>query len=134
MIILDASVVLKWILGDEKDGAKATSYKEGHVSVEETVAVPSLFFYEIANVLATKTHLSTKDAADAFSLIWNFDLEVFSLGLDEFLEGISLSRKYGITLYDAAYVQLARKLGCPFVTADRRLSEKVKGLRGVRML
>ena len=134
MIILDASVVLKWILGDEKDEEKAKYYKEGHVTGEETVAVHSLFFYEIANVLVTKTRLSTKDAADAFSLIWNFDLEVFSLGLDEFLEGISLSRKYGITLYDAAYIGLARKLGCSFVTADRRLYEKVKKLGEVRIL
>jgi predicted nucleic acid-binding protein len=98
------------------------------------VAVPSLFFYEIANVLATKTRLSAKDAAEAFSLIWNFDLETFSLGLDEFLEGIILSRQYGITLYDAAYIVLARKLGCPFVTADGRLYKKVKGLKEVRIL
>ncbi len=74
-----------------------------------------------------------QDAAEAFSLIWNFDLEVFSLGLDEFLEGITLSRQYGITLYDAAYVVLARKLGCPFVTSDRSLYKKLKGLGELRI-
>jgi len=95
MIVLDASVALKWIFGDEEGGEKARRCREGHVTGEETVAVHSLFFYEIANVLATKTRLSTKGAVEAFSLIWNFDLEVFSLGLDEFLEGIVLSRQYG---------------------------------------
>ncbi|MGZ3514972.1 MAG: type II toxin-antitoxin system VapC family toxin [Thermodesulfobacteriota bacterium] len=134
MIVLDASVVLKWILGSEEDEEKAKHYQEGHIAGEEVVAVPSLFFYEIANVLSTKTKLSARDAADAFSLIWNFDLEVFSFGLDEFLEGITLSRKHRITLYDAAYIGLARKLGCPFVTADRRLYEKVRGMREVRIL
>jgi predicted nucleic acid-binding protein len=134
MIVLDASVVLKWIFGDEEGGEKAKPYREGHVTGEETVAVHSLFFYEIANVLATKTGLSTKDAGEAFSLMWNFDLEVFGLGLDEFLEGITLSRQYGITVYDAAYVGLARKLGCLFVTADRRLHKKIKGLSGVMIL
>jgi len=134
MIVLDASVALKWIFGDEEGGEKAKLYREGHVTGEEPVAVHSLFFYEIANVLATKTGLSTKDAGEAFSLLWNFDLEVFDLGLDEFLEGITLSRQYGITVYDAAYVGLARRLGCLFVTADRRLYKKIKGLRGVMIL
>ncbi len=134
MIVLDASVVLKWIFGGEEDEEKAKHYQKGHIAEEEVVAVPNLLFYEIANVLAIKTRLSAKDAAEAFSLIWNFDLEVFSFGLDEFLEGITLSRKYGITLYDAAYIGLARKLGCPFVTADRRLYEKARGLREVKIL
>jgi len=134
MIVLDASVALKWIFGEEEGGEKARLYKEGHVTGRETVAVHSLFFYEIANVLATKTRLSTKDAAEAFSLIWNFDLEVFRLGLDEFLEGIVLSRRYGITLYDAASIVLARKLGCPFVTADRGLYTKTKGLKEVKIV
>jgi predicted nucleic acid-binding protein len=134
MIVLDASVALKWIFGDEEGGEKARLHKEGHMTGEETVAVHSLFFYEIANVLATKTRLSTKDAAEAFSLVWNFDLEVFSFGLDEFLEGIILSRQYGITLYDAAYIVLAKKMGCPFITADKILYKKVKGLKEVRIL
>ena len=134
MIVLDASVALKWIFGDEEGGEKAKVYREGHVTGEETVAVHSLFFYEIANVLATKTRLSTKDSAEAFSLMWDFDLEVFSLGLDEFLEGIILSRQYGITLSDATYIVLAQKMGCPFITADKILYKKVKGLKEVRML
>ena len=134
MIVLDASVALKWILGEEEGGEEARLYKEGHITGKEPVAVPGLFFYEIANVLATKTRLNTKNAAEAFSLIWNFDLEVFSLGLDEFLEGIILSRQCEITLYDSAYVVLARKLGCPFVTSDRGLYEKVKRLKGLKLL
>jgi predicted nucleic acid-binding protein len=134
MIVLDASVALKWIFEEEEGGKEARLYKEGHVTGKEPVAVPSLFFYEIANVLATKTSLSTKDAAEAFSLIWNFDVEVFSLGFDEFLEGMILSRQCGITLYDAAYVVLARKLGCPFVTSDRRLYERMKRLKGLKLV
>jgi len=134
MIVLDASVVLKWIFEEEEGGKEARLYKEGHVTGKEPVAVHSLFFYEIANVLATKTRLSAKDAADAFSLIWNFDLEVFSLSFDEFLEGMILSRQCGITLYDAAHVVLARKLGCPFVTSDRRLYERIKRLKGLKLV
>jgi len=40
MIVLDASVALKWIFGDEEGGEKAGPYKEGHVTGEETVQSP----------------------------------------------------------------------------------------------
>ncbi len=40
--------------------------------------------------------------------------------------------KAGITLYDAAYIVLARKSGCPFVTSDRSLYKKVKKLKELR--
>jgi len=134
MIVLDASVTLKWIFSGEDKDEEARICRDRHVSGEETVAVPDLFFYEIANVLATKTKLIGKDAVEAFSLIWKFDFEVFSFGLDEFSEGIGLSKRYGISLYDAAYIELARKLKCSFVTADRKLFEKVMNIKYISFL
>ena len=62
------------------------------------------------------------------------DFDIFNFGLEEFLAGITLSRRYRITLYDAAYISLAKRLKCPFVTADKRLYEKVKELKGVKLL
>jgi predicted nucleic acid-binding protein len=134
MIVCDASVVLKWIFGEERGGDRADRLKEGHVAGSEIIAVPDLLFYEIANVLATKTRLSDAAANEAFSLLWDFQLERFDLGLEEFMGGLALSRKYKITFYDAAYIELARKLKCAFVTADRRLYEKTKTLKLVDLL
>ena len=134
MIVLDASVVLKWIFDDEDGGERATSLKDAHVAGHEIVAAPDLLFYEIGNVLATKTRLSEAAIAEAFSLLWDFSLERFDLGLEEFQSGLVLSRKYKITLYDAAYVELSRRLKCTFVTADRKLYEKVKSIKSVELL
>ena len=134
MILLDASVVFKWIFRDEDGEGNARLYRDRHISGEEIVAVPDLFFYGIANVLATKTTLNKNDIVDAFSLIWKFDFEIFSFGLEEFLTGINLSKRYGITLYDAAYICLAQKLKFHLVTADRRLYEKVEGLKEIILL
>lgn len=133
-MVLDASVVLKWIFKDEEKEEKAKLYREKHISGEEIVAVHNLFFYEIANVLTTKTNLSSKDIADAFSFLWNFDFKVFNFGIDEFLAGIALSRQYNITFYDAAYISLAKRLKCSFITADKKLYEKIKELEGARLL
>jgi predicted nucleic acid-binding protein len=133
MIVLDASVILKWIFPDEPDRVKSLQYKEAHVKGVEIVAVPDLLFYEIANVLTTKTTIETREISEVFSLIWQLELEVFSFALEEFSNGINLSRKFKITFYDSAYIELARALKCSFVTADKKLYEKVKSLHAVRV-
>ena len=81
MIVLDASVALKWVFAEETGRDQARLYRERHVSGENPGAVPELFFYEIANVLATKTTLASEAAKEAFSLLWDFDLEIFALDL-----------------------------------------------------
>ena len=134
MIVLDASVVLKWIFDDEDGGEQTTMLKDAHVAGHEIVAVPDLLFYEIGNILATKTRLSEAAIAEAFSLLWEFSLERFDLGLEEFQDSLALSRKYKITLYDAAYVELSRRLKCTFVTADKKLYEKIKSIKTVELL
>jgi predicted nucleic acid-binding protein len=134
MIVLDASVVLKWIFDDEEGGQQAARLKDAHVSEHEIIAVPDLLFYEIGNVLATKTRLSEAAMAEAFTLLWDFSLERFDLGLEEFHGGLALSRKHKITLYDAAYIELSRRLKCTFVTADRKLYKKVKSIKTVELL
>jgi predicted nucleic acid-binding protein len=134
MIVCDASVILKWIFDEEAGSDHAGRLKDGHVEGSEIIAVPDLLFYEVANVLATKTRLDDTAVHEAFSLLWHFQLERFDFGLEEFLAGLSLSRKYKITLYDAAYIELARRLKCAFVTADKKLYEKIKSIKSVGLL
>jgi predicted nucleic acid-binding protein len=134
MIVLDASVVLKWVFSEEQGSERADRLKSDHVDGTNVVAVPDLLFYEIANVLATKTRLSEKDCREALSLLWYFDLERFELGLQEFLGSVSLAKRYKITLYDAVYIELAQRLKCVVITADKRLHERVKSLKIVELL
>src|SRR3990172_2968501 len=134
MIVCDASVILKWMFDDEAGGDRAGRLKESHVEGTEIIAVPDLLFYEVANVLATKTRLNEAAVNETFSLLWDFQLERFDFGLEEFMGGLALSRKYKITLYDAAYVELSRRLKCAFVTADGKLYEKTKNIKTVELL
>ena len=134
MIVLDASVILKWIFDDEAGVEPAARWKDAHVSGHEIVAVPDLLFYEIGNVLTTKTRLSEAAIAEAFTLLWDFSLERFDLGSEEFQGCLVLSSKYRITLYDAAYIELSRWLKGTFVTADKKLYGKVKSIGSVELL
>jgi predicted nucleic acid-binding protein len=127
MIVLDSSVALKWIFADEEGAEHAERIRAEHVSGKNEIAVPSLFFYEIANVLATKVKLSAEEALEAFELISAFEFDVHELDSTEYLEVMSFAMKQKVSVYDASYHVLASRLGCQFLTADRKFWEKVKG-------
>ena len=126
MIVLDSSVALKWIFADENGVEHAVRVRDDHISGKCEIAVPTLFFYEIANVLATKVKLSHAEAQEAFELINAFEFNVLELDSLEYLEAMALADKHKVSVYDASYHVLADRLGCRFLTADRKFWEKVK--------
>lgn len=133
MTVLDASIILKLIF-EERDTPLALQLREKHITGEEKIATPELLYYELANVLATKVLLSVKDASAALAEIFSLEFETFTLGEEEFLASISVSRKHKISIYDASYVILAERLNCDFVTADVKLFRKTKEMKFVRLL
>jgi predicted nucleic acid-binding protein len=134
MIVLDSSVALKWIFADEEGTEHAVRVRDDHISGKNEIAVPTLFFYEIANVLATKVTLSAEEAVEAFKLISAFEFNVFELDNIEYMEAMSLAMKHRISVYDASYHVLAGRLGCCFLTADRKFQEKMKGMGVAELL
>jgi len=134
MIVLDSSVALKWIFADEDGAEHANRVRDEHISGINEIAVPTLFFYEISNVLATKVKLSAEEALAAFELMSAFEFDVHDLDNSEFMEAMNLAMKQKVSVYDATYHVLASRLGCPFLTADRKFAEKVKSLGVVELL
>lgn len=126
MIVLDSSVALKWFFADEDGVEHALRVRDDHISGKNEIAVPTLFFYEIANVLATKVKLSPEDAQEAFELISAFEFNVLELDSLEYLEAMALADKHKVSVYDASYHVLADRFGCRFLTADRKFWEKMK--------
>ena len=134
MIVLDSSVALKWIFADEVGAAHAVRVRDDHVSGTNEIAVPSLFFYEIADVLATKVKLSPVETLEAFELVSAFEFNVHELDNPAYLDAMTLAMKHKISVYAASYHVLASRLGCRFLTADRKFWEKVKGLGVAELL
>ena len=134
MIVLDSSVALKWIFANEDGAEHAKRVRDEHISGINEIAVPTLFFYEIANVLATKVKLSAEEALAAFELMSAFEFDVHDLDNSEYIEAMNLAMKQKVSVYDASYHVLASRLGCPFLTADRKFAEKVKSLGVVELL
>ena len=134
MIVLDSSVALKWIFANEEGTEHAVRVRNNHIYGKNEIAVPALFFYEIANVLATKVNLSNEEAQEAFKLVSAFELDVHELDSFEYLEAMILANNHKVSVYDASYHVLASRLGCSFLTADRKFWEKVKGMGVAELL
>ncbi|MDI6891931.1 MAG: type II toxin-antitoxin system VapC family toxin [Actinomycetota bacterium] len=134
MIVLDSSVILKWVIPDESDAEETLSYLRLHATGAETIAVPFLLFYEVANVLGTKPQLASSEGKKALDAILNLGLSQHASADSDYLKIIDYVKKYRISGYDAAYITLAENLGCDFVTADEKLAARVKDLAFVKLL
>lgn len=126
-LVVDASVALKWFV-DEIDTEKALKVRD-RLRDQIVPIVPSLFFYEIANVLRYKPEFGSTDTKNIIQALndFQFRVEPFVQGLANLT--IELAYQYGITIYDACYIAIGKKNQVDFVTADKKLYSKLKSER-----
>lgn len=126
--VLDASVVLTWCFPDENiDLAQhvADRFKQGDAAM-----APSFWAHEVLNALLA----GEKRKRISKELIRSFldDLVLLPVTLEQRPAGIvfdriqSLSRKHGLTAYDAAYLDLALDNGLALATLDEALMRACK--------
>ncbi len=122
VVVPDASVLLKWVLAseDEEDRDRALELRERWLLGECTVVVPSLWLYEVGNIVGTKQ----PDLAGELMQIlidYRFEEEPAS---DFCLKALELMRRFNVTFYDASYHAVALTRGGVFVTADANYFRK----------
>ncbi len=132
MIVLDASVIAKWFL-EEENSKKAIYYLDSHLKNKERICVPSLLLYELSNVFISKK-FNEKDIIKAFKSLQDCNLEVIHFYFDDIKRVTLLAKRTNITTYDATYLELALRFNCPFITADKKLFEKIKNFKIVKIL
>lgn len=87
---------------------------------------PTLLTFELMNVAwkrAKKQPAATALFLEALEVLQGLDLRF--RGIDQ-EEVVRLGLSTGLTAYDAAYLWLARMLGMPLVTLDRKLDAHAK--------
>ena len=131
--ILDASVVIKWFFPEEGSD-KADLYLEKLKKRKITIIVPELLFYEVGNTLLSKK-VQADDSDKIAKQLLALPFEKKQMDSTYFKKIIHNAGTFGLTFYDAAYITLLQNQNCGFVTADRKLFEKVrKNFRGVKLL
>ncbi|MHA1386283.1 MAG: type II toxin-antitoxin system VapC family toxin [Candidatus Helarchaeota archaeon] len=122
--IIDASVVVKWF-NKEIYTENALDLRDRFIKREFNFYVPSLLFYEVANALRYNPELGENDVNSAIQNLMDLQLKIADINI-WFLKSISLAYKFGITIYDSAYIALGFYLGSPIITADEKLIEKIQ--------
>lgn len=128
LVVVDASVVLKWQLDDEEYIAQATALRNDFYALEAIKAIaPHLLFYEVMNGILTATRRKRLDSDKALRALDNL------AGLGVELKDVAAERVLGLALdhnlsaYDAAYLALAESEACELWTGDRPFYQAIKG-------
>jgi predicted nucleic acid-binding protein len=133
MIVLDASVIVKWF-SEEEYTDKALEIRERIRMGEESVIVPDLLLYELANAMRYNPSLDANDVRDALASIFDMDMNIITPVPEIINSAIMLAFEYNISIYDAFYIALAKETELTFFTADRRLYNRVRSLNFIRFI
>ena len=119
-LVVDASIAAAWMLPDEQsDLADAVIDNIGNTQA----FVPALFWFEIRNLLIANERRRRIDPAKVDRLL--SDLEDLGLAIDTTPSSedvLGLARRYGLTIYDAAYLELALRRSATLATLDGKLA------------
>lgn len=133
MIVLDASVVVKWF-SEEEYTDKALRIRERFLRGEENIVIPDLLLYELANALRYNRGFDSIDVRDALVSIFEMQIDIIVPISALMTSAIALAFEHNITVYDAFYVALAKESGLSLITADDRLYKRTSGLNLVKFI
>ena len=122
-IVVDASVVVKWFLLEEYSD-KAELLRNDYVKGLFEIAVPSLLEYEVLNALKYSGVYTTNELVEIGNAINNYGFLTYELKDNYKKLTIEIAENSGLTIYDAAYVALAKHLGTKLYTADNEIIKK----------
>lgn len=129
--VLDNSVAMRWLLGD---GTAKTLAYAGHIldllSEGAEALVPCIWPLEAANVIVkaeSKGLITEARGAEFIELLRNLaitpDASTYHHAMADTLQ---IAKRYRLSSYDAAYLELALREGLPFATLDEALIKACK--------
>lgn len=125
--VLDSSVALAWLLQDEtNERTDALSDRLEH----ENAHVPSIWTLEVGNALLMaqrRKRISEKEFDRCVAALAGLPIEVDSPAI--LASVLPIAQRFGLTSYDAAYLELARRRGFPLATLDEKLRQAGKALK-----
>ena len=134
--VLDCSATLPWVFASEATPAADALLD---ILTEGGKAwVPALWHLELGNVLLGAKRKGRIDRAGIekfLSLLGAFDIEVDGVTMHAaWSRTLALAESFGLTLYDAAYLELTLRMGLPLATLDETLRRAVRKAGGALVL
>ncbi|MBR8834372.1 MAG: type II toxin-antitoxin system VapC family toxin [Stigonema ocellatum SAG 48.90 = DSM 106950] len=132
--VLDCSIAMAWCFEDE-----ATDFTDSLLEslAQVNAKVPSIWFLEVANVLAISERRGRTNQAKItqfLRLLGSLPIVVDAKTEEKaFTDVLTLARTHKLTSYDAAYLELALREGLPLATLDEGLKRAALNI-GVKII
>ena len=127
LVVVDASVVLKWQLDDEEYIPQSTALRNDFYALKAIKAIaPHLLIYEVVNGILTavgRKRLDSDKALEAMDNLMELGVALREVQPERVLE---LALKHNLSAYDAAYLALAESKGCELWTGARPFYQATK--------
>jgi len=128
-LVLDASLTLSWYFEDEQ-----TPVGEAVMDrvAMEGAFVPSLWRYEVANgflraIRRKRIFAAYRDAS--LAELRHLPITIDRIGDDmTWTATLALADRFQLSIYDAAYLELAKRRGLPLATGDQALGAAAQTL------
>lgn len=121
--VLDASITASWFLPDERDPRAVKAFA---LLKTADAHAPVLWWFELRNLLIVNERRGRIDQTQTqrtLSILAALPIELDHSPNEANI--LTLARRHGLTIYDAAYLELAQRLGLPVATLDRALAKAV---------
>jgi predicted nucleic acid-binding protein len=123
-LVIDASIAACWALKDEEDALATAAL--ARLETDEAY-VPAVWWFELRNALIVaerRSRLSVADSATFLARVAGFPIIIDRTPLEA--ELLSMTRRHRLTVYDAAYLELAHRKGVPLATLDGPLARAAR--------
>jgi predicted nucleic acid-binding protein len=125
--VIDCSVCVAWLHEDETTPEIAALFNR---VVESGATVPQHWFLEIANSLTVsvrRKRITADQRAAYLDSLFELDITTDGQTIDHaWLATVQLADIYGLTVYDAAYLELAQRRRVPLATLDKPLADAAR--------
>ena len=121
-IVVDTSVVVKWYI-PERHHEQARALRNAYLDGAFDLIAPALMPFEAVNALKYSGYYDGERLKDASKSLLKYGIEL--VPFDDAGSIAEVADTLEITVYDAAYIALARKLDTNVYTADGNLLDNL---------
>jgi predicted nucleic acid-binding protein len=119
VVIVDASVAVELLVGSDTWADRWEQWLESGM----LLLVPAHFGIEVANALLRGLRLSDVDVVASLGRLWATGIEPADRGPQGLVGAVELAQRHRLTVYDAAYLDLALDVEGEVATLDPALRD-----------
>ncbi len=124
-IVIDNSIVLAWCLADEEHPVAEQAMR---LTVEHGAVVPGIWRYELWNALIVNERRGRLTAEDARQTLADLaEMRIEHDGTHDEPRLLVLARRWNLSAYDAAYLEVAARRQLAIASLDDRLVDAAMG-------